>query len=267
MTTTPTLTTTGSPAASAAPAEGPDGSVAVVRGPVLGVWAHPDDEAFLSAGLMARVRSDGHRVVVATATRGEQGTDDPATWPPARLGRVRARELAESLAVLDVHEHRWLGHRDGTLDEVRRTTGVAQVVELLEEVRPAVVVTFGPDGMTGHADHRTVSAWVTEAWRATGRAARLWYATLTPAFHARWGELNDRVGLWFPGQQPPVVDEVDLAAEVRCDPPLLDRKHRSLRAHATQTDPLVRLVGESTFRHWWSTEWFVDAEVHARLRR
>ena len=52
-------------------------------GTLLGVWAHPDDEAYLSSALMAAARDAGHRVVVVTATRGEQGTDDPGTWPPS----------------------------------------------------------------------------------------------------------------------------------------------------------------------------------------
>ncbi|HXV94036.1 MAG TPA: PIG-L family deacetylase, partial [Pseudonocardia sp.] len=46
-------------------------------GTILGVWAHPDDETFLTAGLMALAREAGNRVVCATATRGERGTDDP----------------------------------------------------------------------------------------------------------------------------------------------------------------------------------------------
>jgi LmbE family N-acetylglucosaminyl deacetylase len=55
-------------------------------GTLLGVWAlHPDDEAYLSAGLMASARDAGQRVGVATATWGERGTDDSERWPPARL--------------------------------------------------------------------------------------------------------------------------------------------------------------------------------------
>ncbi|HEX3261549.1 MAG TPA: PIG-L family deacetylase, partial [Pseudonocardia sp.] len=46
-------------------------------GTVLGIWAHPDDEAFLSAGLMAAARDAGQRVVCVTATLGEHGTSDP----------------------------------------------------------------------------------------------------------------------------------------------------------------------------------------------
>lgn len=62
-------------------------------GTLLGVWAHPDDEAYLSAGLMALARRDGQRVVVVTATFGEHGTDDPHRWPPTRLARHRRQEL------------------------------------------------------------------------------------------------------------------------------------------------------------------------------
>ena len=54
-------------------------------GTVLGVWAHPDDEAYLSGGLMAMARDAGSRVVCVTATRGELGTPDPQAWPPERL--------------------------------------------------------------------------------------------------------------------------------------------------------------------------------------
>ena len=43
-------------------------------GTLLGVWAHPDDETYLVAGLMAQAVRDGHRVVCVTATRGEEGS-------------------------------------------------------------------------------------------------------------------------------------------------------------------------------------------------
>ena len=84
-------------------------------GTVLGIWAHPDDEAFLSAGLMAAARDTGHRVVCVTATLGERGTGDPAGWPPGRLAAVRKHELRASLAALDVTEHHLLGLADGAL--------------------------------------------------------------------------------------------------------------------------------------------------------
>jgi LmbE family N-acetylglucosaminyl deacetylase len=225
---------------------------------LLGVWAHPDDEAYCSSGLMGLVTDAGGHVAVVTATRGEHGTDDPASWPPERLGPLREQELRASLAEVGVHEHRWLSHHDGELADVRLDRGAAELVPIIEEVQPDVIVTFGPEGMTGHADHRAISAWTTEAWRRTGRRSELWYATLTPEFHQRWGELNDQVGLW--SGEPPVTAAADLAAQVRLSGPRLARKHRALRAHTSQTRPLEQLVGAATYRRWWSSESFVAAD-------
>ncbi|MGC4110116.1 MAG: PIG-L family deacetylase [Nocardioides sp.] len=234
-------------------------------GTLLGVWAHPDDEAYLSSGLMARVRQRGGRVVVVTATRGEHGTDDPVRWPPERLGPLREAELAASLGEVGVREHRWLGHRDGELDRLTVGDGAAELVPLIEDLRPDVIVTFGPDGMTGHADHRAVSAWVTEAWRRTGQPGDLWYATHTPEFHRTWGELNESVGLWM--DTPPSTPAGDLAASVRLTGSLLARKHRALRAHASQTHALEQLVGVDRYREWFATESFVAARTAAARRR
>jgi LmbE family N-acetylglucosaminyl deacetylase len=225
-------------------------------GSLLGVWAHPDDGAYLSSGLMARVRQLGGHVVVVTATRGEHATDDPQRWPPALLGDLREQELKSSLAEVDVHEHHWLGHRDGGLATVPLCRGAADLVPLVQELRPDVIVTFGPDGMTGHEDHRAISAWTTEAWRRAGRG-ELWYATLTPQSQREWGELNARVGLWT--SIPPVTPASELSATVRLSGPLLHRKHRALRAHASQTRELEELVGPDRYRQWWATESFAAA--------
>ena len=235
-------------------------------GTVLGIWAHPDDEAYLSAGLMFRARAAGHRVAVATATRGELGTDDPQAWTPDRLAAAREAEMTASLAAVDVHEHHWLRYRDGTLPQVPAGEAVAKITALIAAIQPDTIVTFGPDGMTGHADHRTVSEWATVAWEATGRTARLWYATLTPEFHREWGALNADVGLWFDGSAPPSDPVADLAQLVRCDGELAGRKFAALAAHASQTSGLIALVGAERYRQWWSTEYFVDARTRLDRR-
>jgi LmbE family N-acetylglucosaminyl deacetylase len=224
---------------------------------LLGVWAHPDDEAYLSAGLMAAARRRGDRVVVVTATAGEHGTDDPRRWPPERLGPMRRHELRASLAALGVHELHFLDYADGGCAD---RDGTAQISGFIDDVRPDVIVTFGPDGMTGHADHLAVSRWTTDAWRATSTGARLWYATLTPEFHAEWGHVNDGLGLWGDGR-PPCVDADDLAASLVLDDAALDQKLVALRAHASQTGPLIARLGEDVYREWWRVESFVDADM------
>jgi LmbE family N-acetylglucosaminyl deacetylase len=224
------------------------------------VWAHPDDEAYLSAGLMALARHGGQRVAVITATAGERGTDDPVRWPPARLARRRRRELAASLAACGVHEHHWLGYADGGCADVPEAPAVAAIGRIMTAVRPDTVVTFGPDGMTGHADHRAVSAWTTAAWERYGGSARLWYATQLDSFHEEWGALNERIGV-FGDAVPPSTALTEAAAVVHCEGWLLERKQAALRAHASQVQPLIDLVGDDVYRRWWSTEAFAAVEA------
>jgi len=133
-------------------------------GTVLGVWGHPDDEAYLSAGLMMRALANGHRVVCVTATRGEAGfpADDPSSIDERQA--VREAELAACLGVLGVTEHRWLGYGDGRCADVPDEEAVAVLAEVMAEVRPDAVLTFGPDGGTGHPDHVAACRWSTLAF-------------------------------------------------------------------------------------------------------
>ncbi|MCU1361754.1 MAG: family deacetylase [Ilumatobacteraceae bacterium] len=223
---------------------------------LLGVWAHPDDEAYLSAGLMAEFRSRGDRVVVITATLGEHGTSDLDAWPPERLAVLRHRELRDSLAAVDVHDLRLMGFEDG---DCHRQNGTDAIAGHIADIDPDVIVTFGPDGMTGHPDHRAISRWTTDAWAASRTSAALWYATLTPDFHRQWGPTNDRIGLWGDQPQPPSTDPADLSYQLTLSDDLLDRKIDALRAHDSQTRPLRDLLGPTAYRAWWRTESFRSA--------
>lgn len=219
---------------------------------MLGVWAHPDDEAYLSAGLMAEAAARGDRVVVVTATLGEHGTSDPLLWPPARLRPRRHRELCSSLARLGVHELRLLGFEDGTCDA---RDGAPAIADHIADVAPDRIVTFGPDGITGHPDHRAVSQWVTEAWAAVRPSAELWYATKTVGFHERFAEVNERIGIWSEQPSPPRTPE-DEARSVVLPNHLLNVKLAALAAHDSQTRVLRDLIGPETYREWVRTESF-----------
>ncbi|WP_409330572.1 PIG-L deacetylase family protein [Trujillonella humicola] len=234
-----------------------DGDLTVARlGTVLGIWAHPDDEAYLSGALMAEARYGGQRVVVATATAGELGGAGP-------IAQVRRRELARSLAAVGVTEHSWLGFGDGGCADVDPGLGARLVRTLLEQVRPDTVVTFGPDGLTGHTDHMAVAGWVERAWRADGCRSLLLQTTLTEGFHRRWGRLCERNGVWMPGGVPPAVPESAVDLRVRASGRTAHRKAAALRAHASQTDGLRRAVGEETYAEWWAEETFVRVPVAA----
>jgi len=230
-------------------------------GTVLGVWAHPDDEAYLSAGLMAIARENGQRVVCVTATRGELGTPDPVTWPPERLAAERTVELTRSLEILGVHEHRWLGYHDGECAQVSALDAVARLAEVIDEVRPDTVLSFGPDGLTGHPDHRTVSAWTALAFdRAAPPAARLLQATIAERRHARWAELTDDLGIYPPGL-PTLTAAEHLAVDLALAPEVAARKARALAAQTTQTAGIIGALGIDTYTAWVGDESFVEAAV------
>jgi len=230
---------------------------------LMGIWPHPDDEAYLSAGLMARMAEAGRRVTVLTLTRGEKGTSDPTDFDQPHFAERRERELRASLAELGVDDVRVLDYRDGECDLVDNEVAIVRITEQIDAVGPDVVITFGPDGITGHRDHRIVSAWVTDAWRRVGHGELL-YATMTDAFVARHAELHEAIGLFTErggdgaASYPP--DQIALTCDLSDDE--LDRKRRALGRHASQTQPLAALMGEDTYRTWWRTEWFRRPTPH-----
>ena len=226
-------------------------------GTLLGVWAHPDDETYLMAGLMARGVRNGARVVCVTATRGEEGTWDPARWPPAELGKVREAELMACLAVLGVDEHTWLDYHDGSCAAVDPAEGAARVQAIVEAVRPDSILTFGPDGMTGHSDHKAVSAWTTEAYRrAAPEGARLYYATQTPEWAAQFVPVMNRFNVFMEPGTPPQTPNEDLAIDFQLPPDLLELKLLAIQEHASQVEGMLNAFGKDFFRRAMRTEFF-----------
>ena len=229
-------------------------------GTIVGVFAHPDDETYLAGGLFRLARRAGNRVVVVTATKGEHGTDDPRRFPPARLAAIREHELVAALRELGVDEHVWLGFADGSLSSMSATNGVARVRRVLAEVRPDTIVTFGPDGMTGHGDHRTISRWTTSAWSSTVPNARLLYGTVTPEAADRYADLLAPLDVFMDDELPYHTTEPDcLALQLRLQGELLDRKYRALQAMPSQTAALIGALGPDVYRAWCSEESFVSA--------
>ena len=228
-------------------------------GTILGVWAHPDDEAYLSGGLMAMARDAGSRVVCVTATRGELGTTDPVAWPPPRLAAERTGELARSLEILGVTEHHWLGYADGGCADVPAADAVERLCGLIEQVAPDTVLTFGPDGITGHPDHQAVSAWTAAAFdHAAPSGARL----LQAADHrAPGGPVEraqrepQRLPARLPGSPLRPIGWRSTSCWTRTSRPA-----RSARwpPRQTQTTGLIAAVGIDRYTAWVGEESFVE---------
>ena len=218
---------------------------------LLGVWAHPDDESYLSAVTMNRVVNAGGRVVLATATRGERGG---TASDPRLLAEIRERELRTAMSILGVDDVRLLGYGDGECADAERDEAMRSIADLIEDVHPDVVVTFGPDGITHHPDHVAVSSWTTAAAAAVGHQG-LFYATMTEDFTRQHDDLHTTLGVWMGGEPCPVPDE-DLALHVAPTRRERELKRRALRAHASQICGLIEMIGADAFDAWWVDEFF-----------
>ncbi len=142
---------------------------------ILLVHAHPDDETIGNGATMAKYAAAGVHVTLVTCTLGEEGEiilDDHAHHAADQndtLGEHRAIELADAMVALGVADHRQLGHpgkyRDsgmiGTPDNDDPTcfwradllAAAADLVAVVREVRPQVLVTYDDFGGYGHPDH------------------------------------------------------------------------------------------------------------------
>ena len=229
-------------------------------GTVLGVWAHPDDDIYLSAGLMAAAVDAGQRVVDVTATRGEGGSMDDEKWPPATMGDVRTNELLRSLDVLGVKEHHFLeGPVDIDMDTGLDPAGADQVRQIMEDVGPDTVLTFGPEGMTGHVAHQDVSRWAGEAFNEVAKpGARLYHAVFPTSLGEEWLEKLAPFNIFRSGTPNVVPDDaIDLYFELPTE--LLDRKIASIKEHASQIEALYEVFGDEGFRRFMAKEGFVLA--------
>jgi N-acetylglucosamine malate deacetylase 2 len=145
---------------------------------LLVILAHPDDESFPIGGTLAKYAAEGARVVLVSATRGEAGIRG---LTPESAGEIRARELQQAAKTLGVSEVRFLGYRDGELSIINLEEIRLQVMGLIREIDPQVVITFGPDGISGHPDHITMHEIVTQAFDQVQPAACLYYITPSEA--------------------------------------------------------------------------------------
>ena len=165
-------------AASARVAEEDDGLLAFVGADappleslrLLGLFAHPDDEVFCAGGTLARCAEAGAAATVVSLTRGEAGQiRDAAVASRRTLGAVRADELEQAGVALGLARTCCLDLGDGTLVHRPLADITAVVRDIVEDVGPDVVVTFGPDGAFGHPDHVTSCLATLEAVTAMAR--------------------------------------------------------------------------------------------------
>lgn len=241
------------------------------------VHAHPDDETLTTGGTIARYTADPDcEVTVVTCTLGEEGEvigPELAELAPDRgdqLGGYRIRELDAALAALGGPRHRWLGGPGRWRDSGMVLAGhgtraalppqlhprafaapepfgtqLAQLLEIIDEVRPQVLVSYASDGSYGHPDHvRAHELAVAAAGARPDVVAKLYFVVRSSALldaglaelHSALGGDPDRTGLrWPEPDEHPGHDVAAVTTRVDVDAHD-DARVAAMRAHATQIE-------------------------------
>ena len=266
---------------------------------LLAIHAHPDDESSKGAATLARYADEGHPTAVLTCTGGERGDIlNPAMDRPGikeNMVSVRREEMAQAVAALGV-DHVWLGHVDSglpqgdplpplpegcfALDDSEEVT--REVVKVIRELRPHVIITYDENGGYPHPDHLKVHEVSMKAWDKAGRSD---YA---PELGSPWaplklyythGFVRQRLELFhnllieqgLPSPYEPMLarwkaHDADIMArvttQVRCDDYFTNRD-AALRAHATQIDPAGAFLATppEVQARLWPTEEFELAQT------
>jgi N-acetylglucosamine malate deacetylase 2 len=212
---------------------------------LMAIWAHPDDESFGPVGTMRLAHDCGWQTALVTATRGEGGVSELAALQPGQtLGDFREGELRCAATVLGVDRLTVWRYPDGRLTDVPQEDLLGLVLDELRAWQPHVVITFGPDGITGHPDHLAIGAATTQAFhRLRGGSSdapqRLYYVTVRP----------DRAIEKPMGDAPPPLPPTAIIDVSRYE----STKREALACHGSQRGDWERLMDD---RDWLTVDRF-----------
>jgi LmbE family N-acetylglucosaminyl deacetylase len=233
-------------------------------GSILGIWAHPDDESWSSAGLMKMAFINGQKVGIVTATKGDAGqTADEQKWPQKNLAVIRTKELSECLCHIGKIEQFWLDFVDGKLAESDSDTAITELLRILNVFRPDTVITFEPNGITGHNDHKTISEWTTTALQMYGESVRLLHAVESKEkFELAGNELDREFNIFFNTEKPYLIAEKDADILLKLPADILECKLCCLKAHASQTSQLFSSIeSENAVSLLAGTECYIEPSI------
>jgi len=251
--------------------------------------AHPDDEALLTGGTMARLAAEGHRVVLITATAGGAGLASSGFGRGDELAAAREAELIAASAHLGCSRVVMLGYRDSGMRGENTADGrvfceedvdgvASRVAEVLVEEDAVAVTGYDPAGGYGHPDHLQVHRCARAAARIAG-TPRLFEATvdrralqralrLSTPFRPRSSDFDpSRFDAMF-ADPATITHRIDVRA-------FIDAKRAALQTHASQSSAdgadrtiawMLRLPAP-IFRLALGGEWFVEVGAHAGGQR
>ena len=231
---------------------------------LLCITAHPDDEAGAFGGTLSLYAERGVETSVICLTAGTAARNRGSAKTNDELAELRTRELGDSCRLLGVRHWEVLGYQDAQLDRADLLTAVGDLVKRIREIRPHVIITFGPDGgMTGHLDHAMAGVFATIAYEWAARSDR--YPELGPP-HAAQKLYHHTADYKLPKSQPispPIVTaRIDIGKE------RFEKKIQAFMQHKTQEplfDRLRKNLEHPPFRELYHLACSRDLRILDRL--
>lgn len=219
---------------------------------VFGIFAHPDDEAFLTAGSFLTWVNEGADLHLICATRGERGQNPDHV---VDLGKLREHEWEEAAALLGASSYTQLGYPDGGLQnnlfhEITDRLNAIVTAKLDTYHTPYEVrfVTYENCGITGHLDHIAMSFMTTYSFARLKDAhpnIELLYACACEAVSPQ----SDVSFVFMPKGHD--HGHIDVTIDVS---DVLERKKQIMRAHHSQRDDaeaiIARLGNNLAYEHF-----------------
>jgi N-acetyl-1-D-myo-inositol-2-amino-2-deoxy-alpha-D-glucopyranoside deacetylase len=229
---------------------------------ILLVHAHPDDETINNGATMALYADRGAQVTLVTCTRGEEGEvlvpglSHLASTDQDLLGLHRETELAAAMKALGISDYRFLGapttkFRDSGMmgtepnnrpdvfwqADLDKTAMI--LVEVIEEVKPHILITYDEIGGYGHPDHIQAHRVAMRASElATWQIQKIYWNTIPKSVIAQGMEKMKEIGSDFFGAES--IDDVPFAKDDEFVTTLIDgsdyvdSKMAAMKAHETQ---------------------------------
>jgi N-acetylglucosamine malate deacetylase 2 len=222
---------------------------------LLAVFAHPDDEAFRPGGTLALLSRCGVRVQVLTATCGGAGScGRPPLCTPDKLPALRERELYCACDALGLKPPILLDYPDGRLSEVDPETILADILAVVQKVHPQVMLSFGPDGLSGHPDHIAIGQWAREAFQRDQNVSALYTLAVPQSLATELGMTQIHA---IPDESITLAVNVSKAWEV---------KLAAIHCHRTQlSESPILAATEEKQSLFLGTEYFIRAQARLEM--
>lgn len=239
---------------------------------LLAVFAHPEDEAFGPAGTLAKYASEGIQVSLVTTTRSTlPELNDPSALQYEDVV-LRTRDRLCSCRASAIRRACFFDYNPGELQQLDPVVIEDQLVRLVREVQPQVMVTFGPEGMTGDPDYQVVSRVAHAAFQDAGDPTKfpaqfreglgtfspqkLYHCVLPDSIVTRWGVRGLHA---IPDEQVTTVVDVSSYGEAMKNALYCQRSHALDFIRWLTVDRRVR----------WESEYYslVETRLNKKPRR